>query len=88
MKFNNSVRIVSYQGVSFPEAYTCNSIIGTDDYPDYRQTIYWHPMVELSPDEQIVIKFKTPSYKGKFSVVVEGLTEDGKAVYKKISFEK
>lgn len=88
MKFNNSVRIVSYQGVSFPEAYTCNSIIGTDDYPDYRQTIYWHPMVELSPDEQTVIKFKTPSYKGKFSVVVEGLTEDGKAVYKKISFEK
>ena len=75
MQFEDNVRIVSFQGCSVPVAYTCEGV--GKGYPDYRQTIWWHPLLELAPGESMTIKCKAPDYSGAFEVVAEGLAEDG-----------
>ena len=72
MEFADNVRIVDFQGCSLPLAYTCKGV--GKDYPDYRQTIYWHPMLTLAPGERVEVKCKTPAYGGRFEIVAEGLT--------------
>ncbi len=78
MKFADNVRIVDFQGCSLPLAFTCSDF--GSDYPDYRQTIYWHPALTLAPGESMVITCKTPAYGGRFDIVAEGLTSGGAAV--------
>ena len=78
MQFEDNVRIVDYQGCSLPLAYTCEGV--GDEYPDYRQTLYWHPLLSLAPGESCIIECKTPAYSGRFEAVAEGLTESGRGV--------
>lgn len=78
MKFADNVRILSYQGTSFPLAYTCSKV--SSSYPDYRQTIYWHPVISLEPGESVEIQCKTPAYSGRFEISAEGLTDSLEAV--------
>jgi len=78
MQFADNVRVVDFQGCSLPLAYTCAGV--GSDYPDYRQTLYWHPMLTLAPGESIAVECKTPAYSGRFEVVAEGLTDGGDAV--------
>ena len=78
MKFEDNVRVVDFQGCSLPLAYTCQGV--GSDYPDYRQTIYWHPLLTLGPGESTSVECKTPAYSGRFEVFAEGLSEAGEAV--------
>ena len=78
MQFEDNVRIVDFQGCSLPLAYT-GAGVGRN-YPDFRQTIYWHPLLTLAPGESIELECKTPAYSGRFEAVAEGLTETGAAV--------
>ncbi len=77
MQFADNVRVVDFQGCSLPLAYTCEGVGG--DYPDYRQTLYWHPMLTLAPGESLEVECKTPAYSGRFEVIAEGLTAQGEA---------
>jgi hypothetical protein len=77
-QFEDNVRIIAFQGCSVPLAYTCEEVGG--EYPDYRQTLYWHPLLTLAPGETLSIPCKTPAYSGRFEVVAEGLTAGGEAV--------
>jgi hypothetical protein len=85
MKFEDNVRIVDFQGCSLPMAYTCEGV--GSDYPDYRQTLYWHPLLTLGPGESLSLPVKTPVYSGRFTVMAEGLTESGRPVSATDSFE-
>ena len=78
LAFEDNVRIIDFQGCSLPLAYTCEGVGG--DYPDYRQTIYWHPLLTLEPGRRLAVEIKTPAYSGRFEAVAEGLTESGEAV--------
>ena len=78
IRFADNVRVVDFQGCSLPLAYTGAGVDG--EYPDYRQTIYWHPTLTLAPGEKVVIPCKTPAYGGRFEVVAEGLSAQGEAV--------
>ena len=78
LQFEDNVRIIAFQGCSVPLAYTCEDVDG--QYPDYRQTLYWHPMLTLGPGESVSVPCKTPAYSGRFEVVAEGLTGTGEAV--------
>ena len=78
LQFEDNVRIVGFQGCSIPLAYTCEDVDG--QYPDYRQTLYWHPTFTLGPGESVSVPCKTPAYSGRFEVVAEGLTGTGEAV--------
>ena len=75
MAFEDNVRIVDFQGTSYPLAYTCEGV--GKEYPDYRQTLYWHPLLTLEPGESMEIDCKMPVYPGRFEAVAEGLTASG-----------
>jgi hypothetical protein len=85
--FDGSARIIDWQGVSYPMAYTLGSMPKDGRYPDYRQTIYWHPLQTVQPGEDLQIPCKLPDYKGRFRVVVEGLSSDGKPLRAETSFD-
>ena len=78
LQFEDNVRVISFQGCSVPLAYTCTDV--DSEYPDYRQTLYWHPLLTLAPGESLSVECKTPAYSGRFEVVAEGLTAQGDAV--------
>jgi len=49
--------------------------------PDYRTTIYWKPDVVISEDTgKAIVEFYTSDYPATYSVVIEGLTTDGKII--------
>lgn len=85
MEFADNVRIVDFQGCSLPMAYTCAGV--GRDYPDYRQTLYWHPMLTLAPGERMEVECKTPVYGGHFQVIAEGLTASCTPVCSRASFD-
>lgn len=76
-----------WQGVSWPQAYTGSRLGAGDTYPDYRQTIYWHPLVTLAPGQTLTIPLQIPDYKGAFVVKAEGLTTSSIPVFSSINFE-
>lgn len=84
LTFPESVRIVDFKGASYPMAMTGSSI--DSKYPDYRQTIYWHPIMSIDASDEESIDCVLPAYKGKFKVVVEGISESGKLIYEEASF--
>lgn len=84
LQFADNVRIVDFQGCPLPLAYTCEEL--GRDYPDYRQTIYWHPLLTLAPGETLSVECKTPDYAGQFEVIAEGLTAQGEAVSARSEF--
>ena len=85
-QFGNNVRVVDFQGVSWPTAFTGESLYDGDGYPDYRQTIYWHPLLKLAPGQTLVIPCKMPDYEGRFRVSLEGLAADGTPLQAETSF--
>ena len=48
--------------------------------PDYRTTIFWKPDVVISEDGEASFEFYSSDYPTTYSVVIEGLTNDGKIV--------
>ncbi len=86
MTFNDNVRFISFNGASVPAAYTCAGAPSDDTYPDYRQTIYWHPAVSVEPSGSFDFDCRLPAYSGDFRVVVEGLTVEGQPVRKVVEF--
>lgn len=77
--FPDNVRILDFQGVSFPMAYTCEGV--SDKYPDYRNTLYWDPLVDLPVNGTKSFDVHLPAYDGHWRIVVEGLTESGRPLY-------
>jgi hypothetical protein len=58
-----------------------------DDYPNFLSTVYWNPAVEVKAGGEFGFDCFMPAYKGKFRVVVEGLSGKGKEIYAVEEFE-
>lgn len=50
--------------------------------PDYRSTLYWNPNIMVKNDTA-TISFYTSDQSGVFDILLEGITETGKPVYKR-----
>ncbi len=85
LHFPANVRVVDFQGVSYPVAY--NGAVPEGEGQDLRQLLYWHPVLNLDAGSDYRIEIHTPGYAGRFKAVAEGFTEDGKPVYQEFSFE-
>jgi hypothetical protein len=85
-RFDGNARVIDYEGVCVPMAFTGVSL-PEGDYPDYRQTIYWHPLLSVGAEENRRIDCRLPLYKGRFTAVAEGMSASGKPVKARISFE-
>ena len=86
-QFDGNARVIDWQGICVPVAWTGKSLSGSRDYPDYRQTILWHPLLQLAPDESRTLDCTLPRYKGRFIAVAEGISESGEPVFRRIQFE-
>ena len=73
--FPDNTRVVDFQGVSYPVVSWLPDTSG--EIPDLRQTILWHPLIELAPGETRTLEYVLPSYQGNFKVVVEGFDTSG-----------
>lgn len=79
--FGTSLKILPYQGALYPMSFTGSSIREGDPYPDYRQTVYWHPIIDMDGGEKREVRCIAPLYNGNFQVVVEGISSSGEAFY-------
>lgn len=50
--------------------------------PDTRSTIYWNPDVKTTEKEKGAFQFYTADMPESYSVIIEGITADGKLIYK------
>ena len=75
IKFNDGVRVVQFKGCSYPMAFTCQEI--GDDFPDYRELLYWHPQIKLPAGESSSIKVKIPANVKEIRICAEGMIENG-----------
>ena len=75
IKFNDGVRVVQFKGCSYPMAFTCQEI--GEDFPDYRELLYWHPQIKLPAGESSAIKVKIPANVKEIRICAEGMTENG-----------
>ena len=75
IKFNDGVRVVQFKGCSYPMAFTCQEI--GEDFPDYRELLYWHPQIKLPAGESSSIKVKIPAHVKEIRICAEGMMENG-----------
>ena len=75
IKFNDGVRVVQFKGCSYPMAFTCQEI--GEDFPDYRELLYWHPQIKLPAGESSAIKVKIPANVKEIRICAEGMMKNG-----------
>ena len=85
LNFPANVRVVDFQGVSYPVAYA--GAVPEGEGQDLRQLLYWHPILQLDADSDYRLEFTAPGYAGRFKAVAEGFTEDGNPIYQEFNFE-
>ena len=85
LHFPANVRVLDFQGVSYPVAY--NGAVPAGEGPDLRQLLYWNPVLKLDAESDYRLEFHAPGYAGRFKVVAEGFSADGKPVRQELSFE-
>ena len=85
LHFPANVRVVDFQGVSYPVAYS--GAVPEGEGQDQRQLLYWHPILNLDAGSDYRIEFTTPGYAGRFRVVAEGFAADGSPISREFTFE-
>lgn len=81
--FGDNVKILPYKGAIYPLAFTGSRIQAGGAYPDYRETIYWHPLLEMERGSEEEIRCIAPMYSGDFEIVLEGVTRSGNPIFYK-----
>ena len=75
IKFNDGVRVVQFKGCSYPMAFTCEEI--GENFPDYRELLYWHPQIKLPAGESTAFRVKIPANVKEIRISAEGMMENG-----------
>ena len=56
------------------------------DYSDWRSTIYWEPNILLHGGTRRALSFYTADTPGKYTVIVEGISNDGQPLFQSHTF--
>ncbi len=81
IRLPKNVSVVEFDGVSWPVALLGTRVASEKDYPNFLSTIYWNPTVEIPAGGTFELRCILPQYKGKFRVVVEGLSDSFVEIY-------
>lgn len=81
VKLAGNVSIVNHRGVQYPLAFTGSQLADMRNYPNFNNTVFWNPIVEIAPEGTFSFNCVKPQYKGKFKMVIEGIDSNGEAVY-------
>lgn len=90
LDFDNSIFRQVYEGCQQPKTFYSPDY-STDSaknnrIPDYRNTLYWKPDLHTSKNGKESIKFYTSDEKSDYTIVIEGITKDGKHGYSSLTF--
>ncbi len=85
--FAENVRILRFHGVSVPTELTFMKQGVPNPSTDYRQTLYWKPLMSMPAASEQTVKVATPCYKGHFTILVEGMTQSGRTFSATSTFE-
>ncbi|MBN1159180.1 MAG: hypothetical protein JXA61_07345 [Bacteroidales bacterium] len=47
------------------------------EYPDFRQTLFWNPDIEISGSDKMVFEFRTSQLRGLFEINIQGISKSG-----------
>lgn len=81
---------VPVSGLTPPLTFTAMdySLAGSRErVPDFRSTIFWEPNLVFGEDGKASVSFTTGDATGRFVVVVEGITADGRPIQAESGFE-
>ncbi|UZR97244.1 hypothetical protein [Chondrinema litorale] len=83
--------VFTYDGMQlkrefYSPAYTSNDQ-KSGRIPDFRSLLYWNPDIVLKEGEKANYSFYTSDKPGKYTGVIQGITNSGKPVYKSFEFE-
>jgi hypothetical protein len=83
--------VVDYEGLQMQREFYAPSYAtdeqATSHLPDFRNVLYWAPMLPTDGQGRGVLSFYTSDLPGKYVVIVEGLAGDGRAGSGMASFE-
>ena len=83
VKFPDTVRILDFEGASYPLAFLKAPGAGED----LRQTVFWHPSITVEAGSTRRVTVQTPAYAGRFRIVAEGLDSDGNPIHRETTVE-
>jgi len=80
-----------FENISCPEAfvsprYSSETLI-KERIPDYRNTLYWNPEILTGTEGTSKVSFYTSDETAVFDIIVEGVSYEGQAGYKKFQIE-
>ena len=82
MEYDNSIFRQIYNSVDdkggdlyYPDYTTAE--LNASRIPDYRNTLYWDPFVDVSSGGEAVVDFYTSDEEGDYTVIVEGFSKEG-----------
>jgi hypothetical protein len=73
--------VVEYEGLQQQREFYSPKYTSTEDeeshVPDFRNVLYWAPQVSTGPNGKTQLSFYSSDVKGKFAVVVQGISPEG-----------
>jgi hypothetical protein len=91
LELDRRVVSVDYEGLQYAREYYSpvydDKTSRLSRLPDQRSLIYWNPDVKLNTSQKVALPFYTSDLKGKFVVVVKGLSDEGQPLSATTSFE-
>ncbi|MHA4807134.1 hypothetical protein ACX0G9_03460 [Flavitalea flava] len=83
--------LIDYEGLQLPREFY-SPVYATDQdaasrVPDFRNLLFWSPDIHTDNQGKKDYSFYTSDLPGKYRVVIQGITEDGKAGVKSFDFE-
>jgi hypothetical protein len=90
MEFDNSIFRQVYEGCQVQKNFyspSYNSGVKKDNHmPDFRNTLFWKPDVHTTKDGKAEVAFSASDESAEFTIVVEGMSADGKKGYSSSKF--
>ncbi len=82
--FPNEVLV---SGINFNSPDYSNITQKNSKIPDFRQTLYWNPDVEIDTKAQNTIEFYTSDLKSTYDIIIQGISVKGIPVSSRTTFE-
>jgi hypothetical protein len=83
--------VIEYEGLQSQREFYSPSYetpeMGSSRLPDFRNQLYWSPRVQLDKNGTKQVSFYTSDRTGNYIGVIQGLTQDGKAISRTFNFE-
>jgi hypothetical protein len=91
MEFDNSIFRQEYEGCQVHEKFYSpdfSSVTSKESrIPDFRNTLYWNPDVHTDRNGKAEVEFFTSDESSDYSIVVEGITSDGRTGFGSLSLK-